>query len=221
MRRLLILASVFFTLVISGFGQTANVGKPSGGSAVYATYTVKPEYPYFAQSRHMQGSGIFQLHIRADGTVSSVDTIQSTGYFELDEVSVGAFSKWRFRPPGRRTKVKMPINFSLSHGGFPRPPLPPPPNRGKVREVHEDLTNRLSQPPLCDATSVKLFQHPAVAYLCLVRPNDGLASQLITQLMSTTRSAPGLARQVTNVFMILESLIGPMLLKIVTAATVP
>jgi TonB family protein len=142
MRSVLIFTSVLFAVVTSSFGQTANVDKPSGGSAVYATYTVKPEYPYFARSRHMHGSGIFQLHIRADGTVSSVDTIQSTGYFELDEVSIGAFSKWRFRAPGRPTKVKLPINFSLSHGGFPRPPLPPPPNRGKVREVHEDLTNR-------------------------------------------------------------------------------
>jgi len=142
MRSVLIFASVFFAVVTSGFGQTANVGKPSGGSAVYATYAVKPEYPYFARSRHMQGSGIFQLHIRADGTVSSVDTIQSIGYFELDEVSIGAFSKWRFRPPGRPTKVKMPINFSLSHGGFPRPPLQPPPHRGTVREVPDALTNR-------------------------------------------------------------------------------
>ena len=112
-RTLLILALVFFAVLTNGFGQIADVGKPSGGSTVYATYAVKPDYPYFARSRHMQGRGIFQLHIRADGTVSSVDTIQSTGYFELDEVSIGAFSKWRFRPPSRPTKVKMPITFSM------------------------------------------------------------------------------------------------------------
>src|SRR2546428_3450039 len=123
MRSVLIFASVFFAMVTSGFGQTTNVGKPSGGSAVYATYAVKPEYPYFARSRHMQGSGVFQLHIRADGTVSSVETVQSTGCRELDDSATGAFSKWRFQPPGRPTKVKMPITFSM-HGPVPTIPGP-------------------------------------------------------------------------------------------------
>jgi len=111
-------AVVFFGLslsvLVSARAQSVTSGAPRG-AVVYATSATKPDYPVLAKVRHMQGSGVFQLHIRADGTVSSVDTIQSTGYFELDEVSIGAFSKWRFRPPGRLTKVKIPIRFSL-HG---------------------------------------------------------------------------------------------------------
>jgi TonB family protein len=112
-------ALIFFGLSLSALAsaraQSVTTGAPRGG-VVYATYVIKPEYPVLAKVRHMQGSGVFQLHIRADGTVSAVDPIQSTGYFELDEVSMGAFSKWRFRPPGRPTKVKIPITFSV----FPR-----------------------------------------------------------------------------------------------------
>jgi TonB family protein len=108
-------AVLFFGLSLSALGsaraQAVTTGSPRG-AIVYATYAIKPDYPVLAEVRHMQGSGVFQLHIRADGTVSSVDMIQSTGYFELNEVSIGAFSKWRFRPPGRPTKVKIPIRFS-------------------------------------------------------------------------------------------------------------
>ena len=109
-------ALIFFGLSLSTLAsacaQSVTTGSPRG-AVVYATYAIKPDYPVLAEVRHMQGSGVFQLHIRADGTVSSVDTVRSTGYFELDEVSIGAFSKWRFRPPSRRTKVKIPIKFSV------------------------------------------------------------------------------------------------------------
>jgi TonB family protein len=112
MKRAPVFIGLYFGTLALLNGQSAKVGKPMG-AVVYAVYAAKPDYPYFARSRHMEGTGVFQLHIRADGTVSSVDTIQSTGYFELDEVSIGAFSKWRFRPLSRPTKVKMPITFSV------------------------------------------------------------------------------------------------------------
>src|SRR6266851_1676647 len=109
MRSVLIFVVVSFAMMTPGSAQTADVGKPSGDGAVYAIYALKPQYPYFARSRHMEGSGVFQLHIRPDGTVSSVETIHSTGYRELDEPTIAAFLKWRFRPLSRPTKVKMPI----------------------------------------------------------------------------------------------------------------
>jgi TonB family protein len=117
MSRILIAAFAYLAFLVSARAQvpSASVGKPTGNTAVYATFIMKPYYPYFARSRHIQGSGIFQLHIRADGTVSSVDTIQSTGSRELDDSATGAFAHWRFRPPGHPTKVKMPIAFSM-HG---------------------------------------------------------------------------------------------------------
>ena len=74
------IATFYFALIASASAQTSNPVKDSDGAAVYATYAAKPDYPYFARSRRMQGSGVFQLHIRADGTVGSVDTVQSTGH---------------------------------------------------------------------------------------------------------------------------------------------
>jgi protein TonB len=108
----LFLLACSLSAAASAHAQAVTTGPPRG-AVVYAIYAIKPDYPVEAKVRHMQGSGIFQLHIRVDGTVSSVDMIQTTGYFELDEVSIGAFSKWRFRPPGRPTKVKIPIRFSV------------------------------------------------------------------------------------------------------------
>jgi TonB family protein len=110
---MLILIPAYVAIIGSAHGQTpaADVGKPTGDTAVYAVNAVKPVYPYDLRSRHVEGTGIFQVHILADGTVRSVDTIQSTGNTELDQCATTAFSKWRFRP-GRPTKVKIPITFS-------------------------------------------------------------------------------------------------------------
>ena len=118
-------------------GQTSTPAVSNVNKKVaYATYAPKPEYSYYARSHHIEGKGVFQLNVRADGTVSSVDTVQSTGHSELDDSARSTFLKWRFRP-GTVSMARIPIAFSLFHGGFPRLPLPPPPNRGKVREVHD------------------------------------------------------------------------------------
>ena|SRR2546423_2788830 len=90
----------------------ANVGKPRG-DVVVAMFAPKPDYTYFARTHHLEGSGVFQLRITAGGNVSSVETIQSTGYRELDDSTTKAFSRWHFRGPGRPTKVQIPITFSM------------------------------------------------------------------------------------------------------------
>ena len=91
----------------SSAGMTA---PPSG--VAYAIYAAKPCYPVGARLQHHGGSGIFLVHIRADGTVRAVDTVKSTGYVELDACAIDAFRKWRFRS-GRPTQVKIPITFSV------------------------------------------------------------------------------------------------------------
>jgi len=77
------------------------------------TYAPKPEYPLAARSHHIQGKGIFLLHLRRDGTVESVDAFKSTGHTELDEAAMIALRKWRFHPGP--TKVKIPLEFRM-HG---------------------------------------------------------------------------------------------------------
>ena len=100
------------------------------GDAVSPLFTPKPDYAWSAQTNHVQGTGIFQLRIRPDGTVSSVELIRSTGWRDLDKSCTATFSKWRFRPVGRSNTIKVPITFSLgipagpTHGrGIQGPPV--------------------------------------------------------------------------------------------------
>lgn len=89
--------------------------KSDDGRVVYATSAPAPAYPLLARTRRIEGTGIFQLHIRADGTVSSVDILRSTGNELLDYSARRNYQRWRFRAPGSATTVKIPITFVLAH----------------------------------------------------------------------------------------------------------
>jgi TonB family protein len=73
---------------------------------------VFPDYPYAARDRHLEGSGLYRLNIKPDGTVSSVTVLKSTGHSLLDQAAIHAYRQWRFRPGALRS-VKIPINFSM------------------------------------------------------------------------------------------------------------
>ena len=112
------------TAIASIHAQSVTTGAPRGAT-VYATYAAKPDYPYVARVHHIQGSGVFTVHIAADGKVQNVDTMQSTGNKDLDLVCWAALQKWRFRPPGRPTKVEIPITFAMVPGAERSHPLHP------------------------------------------------------------------------------------------------
>ena len=78
-----------------------------------------PEYPYDARRRNLQGSGMFILRVRPDGTVARVDIEDSTGAPLLDRAAIAAYSKWRFKP-GRVKAVRVPIHFTMAP--YPRKP---------------------------------------------------------------------------------------------------
>ena len=59
---------------------------------------VFPDYPYAARDRHLEGSGLYRLNVKADGTVSSVTVLKSTGHSLLDQSAIHAYRQWRFRP---------------------------------------------------------------------------------------------------------------------------
>ena len=127
MKRNLILLLAFLTTSSLALAQTPSVivGEPTG-DAVIPVFAPKPDYAYSAQSNRVQGSGIFQLRIRPDGTVSSVEMIRSTGWRDLDRSSTAVFSKWRFRSVGHPATVKIPVTFTMgipsgpSHGRGPQ-----------------------------------------------------------------------------------------------------
>jgi TonB family protein len=73
---------------------------------------VLPDYPYAARDQHLEGSGLYRLNIKSDGTVSSVTILKSTGHILLDQAAIHAFRQWRFRP-GTLHVLKIPINFTM------------------------------------------------------------------------------------------------------------
>jgi TonB family protein len=73
---------------------------------------VLPDYPYAARDQRLEGSGLYRLNIKPDGTVSSVTVLKSTGHILLDQAAVHAFRQWRFRP-GALHFLKVPINFTM------------------------------------------------------------------------------------------------------------
>jgi TonB family protein len=80
-----------------------------GGSGV-AEYAPYPKYPTVARENHWTGSGIFMCKLRPDGTVSSVELLQSTGHTLLDQSALDALRKWRFKV-SEANKVRVPIRF--------------------------------------------------------------------------------------------------------------
>jgi TonB family protein len=77
----------------------------------------RPDYPYEARRGRITGSGIGIIEVDpSTGKVTRTYMAISTGSPILDNATLYAFRRWRFKP-GTVSKVKIPINFTL--GGPP------------------------------------------------------------------------------------------------------
>jgi TonB family protein len=77
-----------------------------------ATFRPKPLYPIEARRDRIQGYGVAVLWVAPDGTVRRAEMLQSTGYAVLDQATLEAYRRWRFKP-GLVKKVKIPVTFSM------------------------------------------------------------------------------------------------------------
>jgi TonB family C-terminal domain len=76
-------------------------------------YAPRPVYPYEARRQRLTGSGVALLTVdQTSGTVTSVLMMQSCGFAILDNSTLDALRRWRFRP-GSVTKVQVPITYTL------------------------------------------------------------------------------------------------------------
>src|SRR5216117_1579352 len=83
-----------------------------------ATYAPKPEYPYEARSRHVTGSGVCVVDVDAtSGNVTNASMAQSTGNPILDNATVSAFRRWRFKA-GSASKARIPITFTMTGASY-------------------------------------------------------------------------------------------------------
>jgi len=76
-------------------------------------YAPRPVYPYEARRQRVTGSGIALLTVdQTSGTVTDVRMAQSCGNVILDNSTLDALRRWRFKP-GSVSKVEVPITYTL------------------------------------------------------------------------------------------------------------
>ena len=74
----------------------------------------RPDYPYEARSRHITGSGVAVISVDPNSGLAVDATMeQSIGNPILDNSTVSAFRRWRFKP-GTPQRVRIPITFVLT-----------------------------------------------------------------------------------------------------------
>jgi TonB family protein len=99
--------------------QTASIVKGTAATAslrsvkAMVAYAPRPVYPYEARRQRVTGSGIALLAVdQTSGTVTDVIMAQSCGNAILDNSTLDALRRWRFKP-GNVTRVQVPITYTL------------------------------------------------------------------------------------------------------------
>jgi protein TonB len=76
-------------------------------------YAPRPVYPYEARRQRVTGSGVALLAVdQTSGTVTDALMAQSCGNAFLDNSTLDALRRWRFKP-GSVSKVQVPITYTL------------------------------------------------------------------------------------------------------------
>ena len=89
-----------------------------GAAKASVLYAPRPVYPYEARRQRIIGSGIAQLTVDpAVGNVTSVRITQSCGSAILDNATLEAFRKWRFKA-GSAPNVEVPITYTLMGASY-------------------------------------------------------------------------------------------------------
>jgi periplasmic protein TonB len=87
---------------------------PVGNAKAWALNAPRPDYPYEARSRHITGSGVAIISVDpGSGLATDVTMEQSIGNPILDNSTVSALRRWRFKPASP-SRVRIPITFLLT-----------------------------------------------------------------------------------------------------------
>jgi TonB family protein len=89
-----------------------------GSMRALLLYAPRPDYPYVARRDRITGSGVALATIDpAGGAVLDVHMARSTGSLILDNSTIFALRRWRFRP-GTASSILVPITFTLSGASY-------------------------------------------------------------------------------------------------------
>jgi len=100
--------------------RTAATGAAATFGSVKAMvmYAPRPVYPYEARRQRTTGSGIALLTVDpASGNVTDARMAQSCGSVILDNATLSAFRRWRFKP-GAAAKVQVPITYTFTGASY-------------------------------------------------------------------------------------------------------
>jgi TonB family protein len=90
------------------------IAAPFGSVKALVLYAPRPGYPYEAHRHRITGSGIALLIVDpTHGDVTAVQMAQSCGNAILDNATLEAFRRWRFKP-GTAPTVQVPITYTLT-----------------------------------------------------------------------------------------------------------
>ena len=79
----------------------------------------RPAYPYECRAKKITGSGVCVVSVDvASGSVTEATMAQSTGNNLLDQSTLTAFRRWKFRPGTTAPKVKIPITFTMAGASY-------------------------------------------------------------------------------------------------------
>jgi TonB family protein len=85
---------------------------------VMLTYAPHPVYPYEARRQRLTGSGIALLSVdQTSGAVTDVVMKQSCGSSILDNSTLDALRRWRFKA-GNVSKIQVPITYTLMGASY-------------------------------------------------------------------------------------------------------
>ena len=101
----------------SSNGPTNRIASFHGVKAL-AISAPRPAYPYEARRRQITGYGVAILDIDpVNGDVIGAAMSQSTGSPILDDSTLSALRRWRFKP-GTPVRVRVPITFTLTGASY-------------------------------------------------------------------------------------------------------
>ena len=88
-----------------------------GAAKALAINAPRPEYPYEARRQRITGSGVALLTVDANGNVTSVTMVRSTGNAILDQATISGLRRWRFNP-GTVSTVQTPVTYTLAGASY-------------------------------------------------------------------------------------------------------
>ena len=75
-------------------------------------YFARPDYPYEARRKRMEGRMVLEMRIMPDGTVRQIKIVRRPRYPLLELAAKQGLRQWRFAH-GAPARVRIPVTFSL------------------------------------------------------------------------------------------------------------